>query len=373
MATLRTVVRWLIAGFFGLGAFGILIDGSVLSALIMLAGAALIAPPIGRAIGQRVAPLKAGVVQVVVGFVVVMVGVIAGAAQQGTATKPATADTTTHPSKKAPPAPKFTCERGTSADGAVVNVLGKDGHDLRNAPDGERIVNEKATRVLGSTQYQTIDNSTKVQIQCLDGDWARVQITDPEWLKEHSGWVLRSALAAPLKPGEVREFTDADFDWDKHTQRDKTAIIKAVNRIHREDPRCKEHIYPSLVGRSADETKKRGKPVYFVNCGTGAQTVNVYFDAARADDPTPFRAPRFIDKMRAIDLCEAYAKANASHPSTVEFSRFLDIATSEHPNGRTQVQSSFTAKNSFGLELKFNISCLLDENGFIEGNISEAR
>ena len=59
--------------------------------------------------------------------------------------------------------------------------------------------------------------------------------------------------------------------------------------------------------------------------------------------------------------------------STVEFSRFLDIATSEHPNGRTQVQSSFTAKNSFGLELKFNISCLLDENGFIEGNISEAR
>ena len=81
MATLRTVVRWLIAGFFGLGAFGILIDGSVLSALIMLAGAALIAPPIGRAIGQRVAPLKAGVVQVVVGFVVVMVGVIAGAAQ----------------------------------------------------------------------------------------------------------------------------------------------------------------------------------------------------------------------------------------------------------------------------------------------------
>lgn len=38
-----------------------------------------------------------------------------------------------------------------------------------------------------------------------------------------------------------------------------------------------------------------------------------------------------------------------------------------------QVQSSFTAKNSFGLELKFNISCLLDENGFIEGNISEAR
>lgn len=77
-------------------------------------------------------------------------------------------------------------------------------------------------------------------------------------------------LGCPFEALAKCGFTDADFDWDKHTQRDKTAIIKAVNRIHREDPRCKEHIYPSLVGRSADETKKRGKPVYFVNCGFAA-------------------------------------------------------------------------------------------------------
>jgi len=125
------------------------------------------------------------------------------------------------------------------------------------------------------------------------------------------------------------------------------------------------------VAKSDTESKAQKKPVYFVNCGDGPVSVNVYFDAKRADDPTPFRAPGHIDKMKAIDLCEAYAKANANHPSTVDLSRVLDLAVSEHPNGRTQIFSSFKAKNSFNVELKFRIKCLLDESGLIEANIWE--
>jgi len=50
----------------------------------------------------------------------------------------------------------------------------------------------------------------------------------------------------------------------------------------------------------------------------------------------------------------------------------MDLAVTEHPNGRTRVNSTFTAKNSFNLEVKFKIACLLDENGFIEANINES-
>ena len=271
----------------------------------------------------------------------------------------------------APAASKFSCERGAPADGAIVDVLGADGHDLHKAPKGEKIINQKATRILGETHYQSIDNTTKVQVQCLDGDWAKVAITAPDYLRDQEGWVERSALAEPLKPGEVREFTDADFIWDDDTRKAKAAIIKAVNRIHREDPRCKNDIYPSSVAKSDTESKEQKKAVYFVNCGGGATSVNVYFDAKRADDPAPFRAPGHMDQARAIDLCEAYAKQNANHPSTVDFSRFMDLAVSEHPNGRTMVLSSFQARNAFNLELKFKIKCLLDENGFIEGQIWE--
>jgi|GEM_PF-3513923 len=369
MQTFKNILRWLLAVILGMAALGSISTGGFKWALIMLLGSAIIAPPGGQWLANKVPVLKGGLRQVALGFVVFVFGMAMTIPKAGTQDK--AADSAPQ-AAKAPPAPRFQCERGTAADGAVVSVLGSDGHDLRKAPDSDKIVNEKATKILGSTQYQTIDNSTTVQIQCVDGDWARVQVQTPEWLREHVGWVERSALAAPLKPGEVLEFTEADFDWDKDTSKAKAAIIKAVNRIHREDPRCKAAIYPSSVAKSAAESKAQKKPVYFVNCGDGPQSVNVYFDAKRADDPTPFRAPGHIDKMRAIDLCEAYAKANASHPSTVEFSRFMDLASSEHPNGRTRVQSSFTAKNSFGLELKFDINCLLDENGFIEGNIQEA-
>ena len=63
----------------------------------------------------------------------------------------------------------------------------------------------------------------------------------------------------------------------------------------------------------------------------------------------------------------------AAHPSTVEFSKFLDLAVNEHPSGRTTITSTFTAKNSFNLETKFNIRCLLDSKGLIEADVNEAQ
>ncbi len=370
MEVLKSVIRWLLAIFLGMTSLGSLFTGNFLGALIMLAGCAVIAPAGGAWLASKLTLLKSGFSQVALGFVAFVIGMTLSMSNESSSVKTGAA-APGQTAGQAPRAPKFQCEKGLSSDGAIVSVIGSAGHTLRTSPNGEKIVNEKATRAIGETTYQSIDNSTTVQLQCIDGDWARVQIATPEWLKEQVGWVERTALALPLKPGEVRDFVDADFSWDKDTKKAKDAIIKTVNRIHREDPRCKNAIYPSSVAKSDTESKAQKKPVYFVNCGDGAESVNVYFDAKRADDPTPFRAPGHIDQMRATDLCEAYAKANANHPSTVDFSRVLDLSISEHPNGRTRVTSSFTAKNSFNLELKFRINCLLDENGFIEGNVFE--
>ena len=84
-------------------------------------------------------------------------------------------------------------------------------------------------------------------------------------------------------------------------------------------------------------------------------------------------AVKHIDKNTAIQKCEEYAKNNATHPSTVDFSRFMDLAVTEHPNGNTTVISSFTAKNSYNLELKYNIRCLSNASGLFEANINEAK
>jgi hypothetical protein len=83
------------------------------------------------------------------------------------------------------------------------------------------------------------------------------------------------------------------------------------------------------------------------------------------------RAVTHISKSVAIARCEEYAKSVAMNPSTVEFSKVLDLSVDESPNGRTTVTSTFKARNSFNLEEKFKISCLQDASGLFEVNISE--
>ena len=99
----------------------------------------------------------------------------------------------------------------------------------------------------------------------------------------------------------------------------------------------------------------------------------MFFSKSDIESDRQIKAKDHISKSRATDLCESYAKSKASHPSTVDFSRIMDLNISEHPNGRTKVSSSFTAKNSFNLELEYSISCLLDSDGLIEANIYESK
>lgn len=269
--------------------------------------------------------------------------------------------------------PAFTCEQGQPASGDIVDVKGS-GHTLLTSPDvnASAVVNEKASQILGKTQYHSIDSSIRVQIQCEKEDWVRVQLTEPEWLTHVKGWTKRENLLLPRAPGEARTFTEQDISWDKNTSKYKEILIQAINRIHREDPRCKDHIDPGTVSLSPSKSQPN-KPVFFVTCGTDMNVVNVFFTPEDVASSKRFTAPKHIDHSRAVTLCETYAKNNATHPSTVDFSRILHASVSDHPNGRTTVISKFTAKNSFNLELTFDIRCLLDENGLIEGVVNEAK
>ncbi len=168
----------------------------------------------------------------------------------------------------------------------------------------------------------------------------------------------------------VQVFTEEDFIWDKNTSPYKDIIVAAVNKIHRENSRCKE-IDPSSAYLSGSKSSP-GKPVFFVTCGSGAKAFNVWFSKDDLDSEKAFEAAKHIDKATAISLCETYARNAATHPSTVDFSRVMDLAINEHPNGRTTVNSTFTAKNSFNLEIKFRIRCLLDATGLIEAAVNEA-
>lgn len=266
------------------------------------------------------------------------------------------------------------CGSGSTKSGQILRVNGSDVvlHAAPNAKS-EKLINQKATQILKTTQYLTIDNTVTVIEDCTQGQWSRVRVKEPDWLQDsHIGWVQSSSLRGQKKDsGGFVEFTEADFVWDKKTSPYKKIIVAGVNKLHRENARCKT-IDPGTAYISSSKGSP-SDPVFYVTCGTGAGVFNAFFSKSEVEKGTTLAAAKHIDRSRAIDLCESYAKSKTNHPSTFRFSRVMDLAVNEHPNGRTTVTSSFTAKNSFNLELKHNIRCLLDASGLIEANISEAK
>lgn len=90
-----------------------------------------------------------------------------------------------------------------------------------------------------------------------------------------------------------------------------------------------------------------------------------------SDDDLMARARRERD-VRAIALCQDYARSKAAHPSTVDFS-LLGTRVAEQSDGSVIAASTFTAKNGFGLELKYEVACQVNGSGVVEAGIREAR
>jgi hypothetical protein len=262
------------------------------------------------------------------------------------------------------------CKNGVGVTPQRMGVTGTD-INVRKGPgtEFEKVVNKKASDALGRTHYVKIDAGVTLIEFCQDGEWSYVEVDEPDWLrKSHIGWVhMKFLVSLGVSSDEIRQFVVGDFIWDGVTAPYKELIMSGVNKVHAENSRC-DVIDPTSAYLSKSKSKP-GNPVFFVTCGRGSGVFNVFFSKEEVESSKAFQAAVHIDKVKAANLCEGYAKGAANHPSTVSFSRVLDFILTEHPNGRTRIDTTFKAKNSFGLEEKFAISCLLSSGGLIEANV----
>ncbi len=252
----------------------------------------------------------------------------------------------------------------------VVAITGE--HDLRVSPTptAPRIRNNTASSALGIEIFHVVDQSTTVRRLCVQTGWTEVQIESPEWLTDVRGWVPNTALRAiDVSENGNRIYVAEDFYWDDDTEPFKSQIVSVVNRIARENRDCGQ-IDPSSVAKSPSRSTA-DNPVFFVTCNSGTQAFNVWFSATDADRDGSFVAKEPIQKGAAVDACEVAARLAAAQPSTVRFSRVLDLAYVIYPAGRARVVSTFTARNSLNLELKFRIDCLFDGSVLIETRIAQ--
>lgn len=262
------------------------------------------------------------------------------------------------------------CEGGGIATGDEVTVSKM--LDLRDTPSasGKKIVNEKATEILRSTQYHGVDQTTRLTELCRQKSWSKIRIVEPDWLNHVVGWVPVSALRQIQRDaGGTRKYVEADFMWDRHTTPYKAKLVAAVNRIVKENSRCPS-VETSSIAKS-DSRSSPGKPMFYVTC-QGSQPFNVWFGPEdAANQSKKFSAIGNIGQGEALAACERSAKMAATNPQTVDFSRFMSVAFVPYPNGNSRLVSSFTAKNAFGVEGKFRIECFFEGGNQTETNISE--
>jgi hypothetical protein len=168
------------------------------------------------------------------------------------------------------------CDQGKPVTPTETTVAGS--VKLLDAPNGHQIVNEKATSILGRTEYQDVDQTERLQELCRAGDWSKVAVLEPEWLRHVTGWIRVSALRKIQRErGGERRYVEADFYWDSTTVGNRAKLVEAVNRAARDHPEC-DTIDPGTLSKSPSRSKP-GKPIYFVTCtGSAGDVFNIWFD-----------------------------------------------------------------------------------------------
>lgn len=169
---------------------------------------------------------------------------------------------------------------------------------------------------------------------------------------------------------QPRTYTANDLLWNKATRPHKDELVPIVNLIARENSRCAsiETYSLSLSGSRS----KPGKPVYYVTCkGFDGVLFNVFFERDKESNQQRFAAKQNIPRDRAVMRCRDAVKERATRPHTVDWS-ILATGYGPHVSGRSDVTSTFTAENAFGIEEKFSIRCLFDGYTLVEANINPA-
>lgn len=124
------------------------------------------------------------------------------------------------------PEPLVKCEGIRPTTDLIADVI-SGRHLLYELPNDKSsaVVNIKASKVFGTTQYHGIDTSVRVKIQCIQGEWVFVQLTMPEWLTHAKGWTKRIYLQ-PFNPptGEPTKANDSQINFENIATKGYTSI-----------------------------------------------------------------------------------------------------------------------------------------------------
>ena len=272
------------------------------------------------------------------------------------------------PAEKRPES-TVSCAIGTPV-GKRVSITGQD-VPMLSAPEStaERVVNQKATQVLGRTEYRTLTPEYGVTALCQVPGYVQLSIVevDGEPVTWETGWVEERYVAggqsADSKAGLLWNIDgDSDLDASERTMLRSTAL-----RILRDDPNCKAIVY------GAQGTKEPHK--YYVTCKPEPPAVvyNVWFTQDDARGTAPIRNPEPYGETESRRLCEQAIQARVANPASVDLNRITGYATTAHGNGNRTIVQTFSSRSVQGETVKTEARCLVTPSGEVELTLRAAQ
>lgn len=261
------------------------------------------------------------------------------------------------------------CDHGTPVSGQLFvkgrNVNFRTGPGINYDP----VINQKATRVLGKTQYRTLWPSMVLEGRCETDEWlqARIVKADGSQVQWEIGWAhkqfVTGTASADMQAGLLWDI-DGETDF---TDEEKVLLKRGALKVLVDEKNCKE------ITTGYRSGSRRG--AYYVTCNAknGGAPFNVWFTSGEVEAGGTLGVPEAYPEAPSRLACEKAIEARVSHPSTLDIHQIVGYATKVHNNGNRTVIQEFTAKNSFNLKLKQRARCLIQPNGSLEITITEAQ
>lgn len=273
------------------------------------------------------------------------------------------------------------CDDSTSITGKQYNVLGSS-INVRKGPGTsyEKIINQKATKILKTTHYISIDDTTTVFEECTKDGWSWIRVVEPDWLQDsHRGWVASKFIdkgqdiggdkyTRKISSSALSPYTKQGYPKTVEKYGSRLEEIELLRRKAAEMAVDSGKCDFVLMSELSDSKSSLSELHFWVDCKNKQRIYLDEFQIASKSNVLT-QEEKSWDKSSALKACQQAIITRSLIPSEVDIHTILGTSFYKAPTTHNVVlRMDFDAKNAFGSEIPYTATCYFQpgEVGSIE-------
>lgn len=256
------------------------------------------------------------------------------------------------------------------------------------SPDknGAKVLNEKATQVMGENHYHSISGAEEVFEQCQKNGYSYVTMLEPEWLKGVSGWVDTDDFKTKKNPDDPYEGRIAVWvvEGEHHSEAIKDENGRTNQAFKDKLPAIKSQAL-SAAKKAVDSgscpyvesvlfdrfSSSRDSFSFMVDCSGSKRFTFKSSDLLSSSGKVVPDSEKAISAAAALTECKNLVLARVTRPETTRFNELMGSSYYKNEtNGNVRYTLDFESKNQLEIVGKYRAICIFDPFGSKEVSIS---